>query len=230
MPAAQAHKDSLGLKSPLLEGLQPLDRETILAAGSLKHFRANAVITAQGSPADRLFFLVKGCVRYFHTTPDGKKILMIWLAPGDIFGAAAILSKPFHYVLSTEAVKDSEVLIWERATLRAFTARFPLLLDNAIVIASEYFEWNLNAQVALSCHTARERLASALLGFARAIGEKVPDGVMLDVTNEELANSANITPYTTSRLMSEWQKNRAVVKRRGKLLLRAPGRLVIHPK
>ena len=27
-----------------------------------------------------------------------------------------------------------------------------------------------------------------------------------DITNEELANAANITPYTASRILSDWQK------------------------
>ena len=44
--------------------------------------------------------------------------------------------------------------------------------------------------------------------------------------NEDLANAANITPYTASRLMSQWQKSRAIVKWRGKVLLRHPERLL----
>jgi CRP-like cAMP-binding protein len=60
------------------------------------------------------------------------------------------------------------------------------------------------------------------------IGQKVPGGVEFDVTNEELASAANITPFTASRLLSEWQANNAVVKRRGKILLRSPGRLLLR--
>ena len=38
-----------------------------------------------------------------------------------------------------------------------------------------------------------------------AIGREVSGGVELEVTNEELANAANITPFTASRIVSEWQ-------------------------
>src|ERR1700690_120688 len=144
MTAAQAPLVSAGLKSKLLEGLQPRDRETILAAASLKRFPAGSVIATQGAPAHRLFLLVKGCVRYFYTTAGGKKILMIWMTPGDVFGAAPALSRPSNYMVSSEAVKDSEVLSWDRATFRAFTVKFPLLLDNAILIATDYFKWYLD--------------------------------------------------------------------------------------
>jgi CRP-like cAMP-binding protein len=217
------------LRTKLLDGLEPRERDNVLAAATQRRFRANTVITTQGNPADRLYLLVAGRVRYFYTTSDGRKILLIWMAPGDVFGGVAIIAKPSPYIVSSETVKDSEVLVWDRATIRGLAERYPRLLDSALTIAVEYVNWYMTAHVALSCHTARERLARVLLGLSHAIGEKVPDGVEFDVTNEELASAANITPYTTSRLMSAWQKSRAVVKRRGKILLRAPERLLIHP-
>jgi CRP-like cAMP-binding protein len=65
------------------------------------------------------------------------------------------------------------------------------------------------------------------VGLAKSVGQKVSGGIELEVTNEELADSANITAYTTSRLISEWQRSSAVRKRRGKILLRSPERLVV---
>jgi len=43
-----------------------------------------------------------------------------------------------------------------------------------------------------------------------------------------LANAANVTPFTASRLMSDWQRDRALVKRRGAILLRSPERLLLR--
>ena len=51
-------------------------------------------------------------------------------------------------------------------------------------------------------------------------GHQVSGGIELDVTNEESAESAHITRYTTSRLISEWQKSGTIRKRKGKILLR----------
>jgi CRP-like cAMP-binding protein len=49
----------------------------------------------------------------------------------------------------------------------------------------------------------------------------------LDVTNEELAQAANVTHFTASRLISHWQKQGALVKTRGKILLRSPEKLIL---
>jgi CRP-like cAMP-binding protein len=80
----------------------------------------------------------------------------------------------------------------------------------------------------LTCHSAQQRLAGVLDSLVGVIGQKVPAGVELDVTNEELANAANVTPFTASRLLSAWQRDGAVKKSRGKILLRQPTRLFPH--
>ena len=43
----------------------------------------------------------------------------------------------------------------------------------------------------------------------------------------ELASAAHITLFTASRILNEWQRRRAIVKRRGHVVLRAPERLAI---
>jgi len=76
------------------------------------------------------------------------------------------------------------------------------------------------------CHTARQRLAHVLVSLASGIGRKGPNGIDLDITNEQLANTANVTLFTASRLMSEWQRSGAVTKTRGRVLLRHPEQLL----
>ena len=47
--------------------------------------------------------------------------------------------------------------------------------------------------------------------------KKSKGALSVDVTNEELAHAANITPYTTSRVISEWHRTGAVRKHREEL-------------
>jgi CRP-like cAMP-binding protein len=226
MPQSQAQVFTSS-KNDFFAGLETSDRESIFAAGKARKIPANSVVTRHGTSADHLYYLVRGCMRMFYTTADGRKILLLWLAPGDLLGGASLLASRRHYLVSSETVKDSDVILWDRVTVRGFIKRFPQLLDNALTIAAEYVDWYMSAHVSLTCYSARERLAHVLLGLSRAIGEKVSGGIEIDVTNEDLANAANITPYTASRLMSEWQKGRAIIKRRGKVLLRSPERLLL---
>jgi CRP-like cAMP-binding protein len=211
----------------LLRRLKPDEIDFILAAGKRRRVRAGSLITYQGEPAEDLLLLLKGRARFFYQIPDNKKLILKWITPGHTFGGAALVSGPSTYLVSTEAVQDSMVLEWNGPTIRNLARRFPGILENAQSINVDYVSWYISAHAALTSESARERLASVIVGLARSVGQRVSGGIELEVTNEELADSANITAYTTSRLISEWQRSSAVGKRRGKILLRSPERLVL---
>lgn len=216
------------LRSQFLEGLAPPDRKTILSAATQLRFAANSVATNQGHPADRLFLLTKGSARHFFVTEEGKKLLLKWLGPGDLFGGRTILSSRSSYLVSTEMVKDSSVFVWDRTTIRGLVERYPRLLENALLTASDYVSWHLTSYIGLACCAARQRVAQTLVTLARSVGQHAPDGIALHITNEELANAANVTPFTASRLISEWQRSHVLEKHRGKLVLRSPERLLLR--
>jgi CRP/FNR family transcriptional regulator, nitrogen oxide reductase regulator len=212
----------------LLRGLRRQEADLILSAAKRRRFNAKSVMTYQGEPADRLLLLWKGRARYFFETPNGRKLILIWITPGSIFGGAALISRPSTYLVSTEAVRDSVVLIWDGPTIRDLARRFPLLFENVLFLAADYISWYVAAHAALTSQSARERLAHVLAELAPSIGQKVPGGIELDVTNEELANSANVTPYTTSRFISDWHRSGAIRKHRGKLILRSTDKVFLH--
>jgi CRP-like cAMP-binding protein len=219
---------SANWRSNFFDGLALQDRKTILAAAKPRRFAANSVITNQGNPADRLFLLTKGRARYFFDEREGRHILLHWLTPGDLIGGKSLLTKPASYLLSSETVRECSLLVWDRATIRDFAVQYPVLLENALSTASDYLAWYLAAHVALTCHSAGQRLAGVLDSLAEVIGQKVLGGVELDVTNEELANAANVTPFTASRLLAAWQRNGVVKKSRGKILLCDSRRLLLR--
>ncbi len=214
------------LNPRFLEGLGPSDMEAVVAAGKVRRYLPHSIVTNQDYPAEQLFLLVSGRARYFYITPDGRKTLLLWIPQGETFGGAAFLSKPFRYLVSVETVKSSFVLVWDRATLREFAVRYPILVENAMLIAFDYLVAYRAMHVSLTCHTARQRLATVLVNLASGIGRAVPEGIELDVSNEELANEANVTLFTASRMLSQWQRSGMVLKNRGKVLLRSPEQLL----
>lgn len=228
MPVSAIATVSSELNASLLDGFTPQEVRTILSAAAQRRFAAGSVPLNQGHPANQLFLLTKGRARHFFVTEDGKKLLMKWLGPGDLFGGRTILSNPSTYLISTEIVTDSSVYVWDRTTLRNLVKRYPRLLENALLTASDYLTWQLSSHVGLASFTARQRVAEALVTLARSIGQETAGGIALHITNEELANAANVTPFTVSRLISEWQRSRVLEKRRGKVVLRSPERLLFR--
>ena len=215
-------------KPRFFEGLDTADIGTILAAGTQQRFSANSLIHSQGDRAGHLFLLLTGRVRRFFLTEDGQKVVLLRVPPGEIFGEATVLATPAAYLVSGESIIHSNTLVWSRGTIRGLCERYPRLVENALLISFDYLAAYRALHASLICDSAPQRLAQVLANLAEGIGQKVPGGIELDVRNEELANEANISPFTASRLLSAWQREGILVKRRGKVLLRAPGRLLRH--
>ena len=210
----------------LLEGIPDVHRTSILWAASWQQYPKTSVATSQGDPANQLFLLVKGAARFFFLTPKGEKVYLIWLKAGEIFGGTSLLRSPSPYLVSTEIAKGSRAFVWKRDIIRDFATRFPRLLENALSIASDYMTWYLATHLCLVASTARERLAHVIISLAEGIGIQCPDGIHLNVTNEQLANTANISVFTASRLLSAWQETNVVAKRRSQLIVRSPEQLL----
>lgn len=119
--------------------------------------------------------------------------------------------------------------MWDRTPIRRLVEHYPRLLENVLWTASDYVTWHLMSHIGIASYTARQRLAEVLITLARTVGQKTTDGVTLDITNQELADAANITVFTASRLISEWRRTRALVKHRGKILLQSPDWLLSRP-
>jgi CRP-like cAMP-binding protein len=98
-----------------------------------------------------------------------------------------------------------------------------VLFDNLLAIAvTESIAWSTAAHVSLSADDAQGRVAHLLASLASAIGKATRAGVELRVLNEDLAEGANVTPFTVSRCLRVWQRAGILTKRRGKILLRKP--------
>ena len=212
-------------RARFLQGLSERDKKIVLAAAHCRSYKTGSVIAEQGTIANTLFMLAKGSVRYSFISPSGQKINLFWLLPNEIFGGATLLTEPREFVVSTEAVRDSQILVWPRDTIRSLGKRFPQMLENGLAIACDYLVWYLATHLSLVSNNARQRLAHVLISLSRGIGHHTARGITLEITNEQLANTANLTPFTVSRLLNQWQRNGSVSKSRGKLLLRRPERL-----
>lgn len=215
--------------SKLFRNMASSEIEEVLRSATPRRFSRGSLISYQGDPCEHFYLLWKGRARYFYQAAKGKKLILRWLTPGQVFGLAALVPGSPHYLVSSEAVQDSAAMVWSSRTIRSLASKFPHLLENALIISTDYMTWYVTAHASLSSQTARERLALVLMELAKTVGHKLPQGVELDVTNEELASAADITPYTASRMISGWRSAGAIRKKRGKLVVCSMELLLSEP-
>jgi len=209
-----------------LEGFAPCDLAAILGEATPRRFRAHSLIASEGHRADKVFLMLDGLARMFTTTPKGEKIILLWIPAGEVSGGRALLSKPMDYLLSTETVTDSFALVWNRSAILSLAKKYPRLLENSLLIASDYLTAYRDFHVAASYDSASQRVAHVLNKLTKGMGQKGFEGTIVNISNEELANEANVTIFTVSRLLSKWQREGFLVKSRGRIVVRSPEELI----
>jgi CRP-like cAMP-binding protein len=214
------------LAPEFLDGVSPNDLAIVLEAATLRRFPAHSIIAREGHSADELFLIIEGRARFFTTTEKGEKVLLHRIPAGDASGGRALLARPTEYLLSSEAVTNCTALAWTRSSIVGLTKKYPILLENALMIASSFLAEYRNLHLAAGYDTANQRIAQALTKLSREIGHKGFEGTVVNISNEELANEANVTIFTVSRAINQWQRKGLVLKRRGQVVLRSPEKLV----
>ena len=215
------------LSSSFLAGLERPAAHTILAAAQIQRISAKRNISTEGSRATRLFLVQRGRARLYHLTKHGDLVLLARLVPGDVFGLVAILKHSPPYMATAEAISDCEVLAWEHSVIRKLVSLHPLLAENGLHLALGYLRIFIDRHAGLATKTAQERLAETLVRLSDRSGQFHPEGIEIRATNDELGALADISPFTTSRVLNNWVQVGAVSKKRGRVLLLAPEALMI---
>jgi CRP-like cAMP-binding protein len=226
MKAAVAFAVRPEIKSRLLEGLSPSQLDEVLAAGRSRRLFAKHVVVHAGDQASEVYLLCSGRAQYFAVSDEGEKIILHWLMPGDPFGVLAFVPEVRTHIISVEIVESGSAIVWDRVRVLALAEKFPRLSENVIGVMYKLLIRMFYIHMSLSNRSAAHRLRQAVLDLSFGIGHAGPRGVEIDITNEELAAMANVTLFTASRYLSEWQRRGAIEKKRGTILVRSRERLL----
>jgi CRP-like cAMP-binding protein len=207
-------------------GLNSSEVNQVLAAATRRKYKGGEIVARADDPAIHLYLVKDGSVDYFVVTSDGREILLRRLVSGNIFGVGALLSEPVGYVGTSKAVHSSEVFVWEHTILRQLAKEYPQLAENGLRTVLRYVALFAERHIALVSKPAQERLAFALTSLGSRAGHIVPSGVEINIKNEDLASLADVSFFTASRFLQEWERKGAVEKSRGKVLIRSPEKLL----
>ena len=210
----------------LLTGLDDAALEVIVGAARDRTFVANQVLFRVGEPAEQLFLLRKGSVRFSRVSTAGREVVMGVLVAGDVCGLGSLLNSNVNYYGTATALEPSQMLVWNHASVSKLALTYPLLSINALHVALGYISHFVERQLRLASSTAEERLAGTLIKLGTRSGSVTPTGVELSVTNELLASLADVSPFTTSRAMQNWSRSGAITKSRGRVRITAPEKLL----
>jgi CRP-like cAMP-binding protein len=225
MPQHRSHASDF--TDRLLAGVEPDARRAILAASHRQTIQPDQVLCRTGEPADRLFVLRKGRVRFGRLASTGREVSMGILGPGDMFGLGSVLAADVDYIGTAEALERGELLVWTRAVIQRFAVEHPRIAGNVLHVALRYAVLFAERHERLLSRTAEQRLAHALMRLGSRGGVPSGPGVQIQIKNEQLASLADVSPFTASRLLKGWERDGAVTKARGAVQILCPEKLLL---
>lgn len=172
--------------------------------GVRMNFERNEEIFGEGEPAEYLYRVVSGAVRKMRFSSDGRRQILTFCLPGDVFG----LELGETHSLTAEAVNDSEIVMVRRSLIEKATANDPRAARCWLAHASNSLAKAREHALILGRKGASERVAAFLL----LMSERFPRGQAIDLpmSRMDIADYLGLTIETVSRAFTEMERQHAI--------------------
>jgi CRP-like cAMP-binding protein len=209
---------------PIFCTLEPKHLEILAGMAHLQHYRKGHTIFYRGDPGNSMYVLLSGSVRLTLPSETGSEVLVAVLRPGEHFGELAVLDGKPRYVTAV-AAEATEVLAIYREKLVAFL--------------QEHAEASLQVALSLSLRLRHitelladmtfldllSRLAKRLCQMAGIFNESSEAPVMVDVSQEALAEMVGATREAVNKQLAKLRDLGLIETGRGHVRILRPVRL-----
>lgn len=170
--------------------------------------------------------LLRGLVKLVWSGSATQRVIVGFVEPGDTVDLAALVSNVAH-PCSALAVDESMALTWPRSVLLQAMEQYPQIAANALRLLAGRLSEAWDAYGGLATAPVEPRLARVLvrLTHARGAADGPDTALSLRLGQRDLAACIGTTPYTVSRILSQWRREGLVDVRRERVVVQHPRRL-----
>jgi CRP/FNR family cyclic AMP-dependent transcriptional regulator len=168
-------------------------------------FARGAVVFAQGTQANSVFYTLEGGIKLSVLSSAGKEAVVAILGPGDFFGEGCLAGQSLRMGTATAVVPTVALRIQKRDMVRALHER-PEFSDRFIahmLARNIRIEEDLVDQL---FNSSEKRLARTLLLLARYGGEGAAQRTLPKLSQETLAEMIGTTRSRVNFFMNKFRK------------------------
>jgi CRP/FNR family nitrogen fixation transcriptional regulator len=172
--------------------------------GARMRFQRNGEIFGESETADYIYCVVSGAVRSLRFTSDGRRQILGFHLPGEVFG----VELGAQHTLTCEALSATEVVMAPRSLLEQAIETDPEAARCWLNHAARALNDAREHALLLGRKGAGERVAAFLLGLsARLLKGHDFD---LPMSRADIADYLGLTIETVSRSFTEMERKRAI--------------------
>lgn len=176
-----------------------------------RRFSKGSIIYHQGDYASSFYYLKKGKVRVYMTSPDGVEHTLSTASSGEILGEAAFFDK-MPRISSANALSNIEVAVINEETLLTLTQKHPKLALELLGLQAARIR-QLSSQLdAMTFLKADERIAKVL-------SQNMNDKNEVKLTHEEIAGATGVTRVTVSKILRSFKDKGILQTEYGKIII-----------
>ena len=167
-------------------------------AGVRMHYGRDEEIFGEGEASRYVYRVISGAVRTYRVLSDGRRQIVEFQTPGDVFG----LDGQERHALSAEAVRETTLQVMRRDVFLHEQGA-----ETAVQALLKKFHRAQAHMLLLGRHTACERVAAFLLDFRERAGA---DAIDLPMSRQDIADYLGLTIETVSRTFTQLQGARQI--------------------
>jgi CRP-like cAMP-binding protein len=174
----------------------PFDPKVFLATvnggRSIAKYRSNQKVFSQGTPADAVFYILKGKVKVTVVSEQGKEAVVAVMGPDEFCGEGCLIGQPARLATAT-AMTECEIMRLEKATMIRVLHEEPAfsgMFVSHLLARTSRVEADLVDQL---FNSSEKRLARALLLLANFGKDGRPEPIIAKVSQETLAEMIGTT-------------------------------------
>ena len=196
----------------------PSEDIALLDELAAKHTAAKGqTFISEGDDAVSLFNITAGTVKIYKLLGDGRRQIIGFLSVGDFLGLAPGSRYPF----TAEAITPVRYCQFKRTRMEQVFTEYPAMRRKILEIASNELAEAQEQMLLLGRKTAKEKIASFLLGRVRRAQRLGGGGnsVDLPMSRHDIGDFLGLTTETVSRCFTS-MKNDNIIKLDGASLVR----------
>ena len=187
----------MSVRPPMPMRLAELPDRPLALMGVPMWFARNAEIYGEDEPAEYLYQVISGAVRTYRMLDDGRRQVVAFYLPGDIFGVEA----GDVHLSSAEAISESQVLVAKRSAVLARAEREKQLSRQLWDLMVRELQ-RVQQHSFVLIKSAEERVAGFLLEMAgRSSGGA---SIELPMSRQDIADYFGLTIETVSRTFTQF--------------------------
>ena len=188
------------------------------AEGKTINATSGEVIYYPDTAADNVYYIIRGQVRVYSMAGDDSSRLVEILGPGNWFGAAALAGQSTHRMRAVVVGSATIVEVRVEKLMAALQDRPEQLVELNRRLALKLVALTEEAS-RLVFEDCNQRLINTLLRFSNsAAAAQRGDGVVLQITHDQLAQAIGVARETVSLALTQLRQQNVLQTGRNKLV------------